>query len=542
MSWSFARRAKRICAAFAVLVALIAIAIAGAGCGTAGTVATASTQAAGPTTTKLSKPDPQAKLPARDPKLVAKTRGAPNYVVVVVDDQSSASFKRRYMPNTYKWIVDHGTRFPNGLAAPPLCCPDRAGILTGQYPHDNGVFTNHPGYPELRDKRDTLPVWMHTAGYRTGFVGKYLNHYTRTAGSAPAPGFDSWLGFYGSENYTNYRLTDGSNVISYGKARNDYSTDVLTAGARDFIRSSSEQPNPFLLYLAYHAPHRNRVRGGHCKGHNPRPASKGDYLRYRHARLPQPPSYNERNVKDKPLAIASLPRISKAKQGTIRKAWKCTLATMRDIDVGVGRIMRELHHDGELGKTVVVYVSDNGVFFGEHRIASGKQFAYEPALQVPYAIRVPPSLRKRGVPRSTNAVVSNEDIAPTLLDLAGLKQKPPVTCAGATDCRTLDGRSLASLLGAGGHFPADRGVLAEIKADETAYRAIRTQRYVLIDYEDGEEELYDLARDPFELRNRAGLRSARNVQHRLQARLTKLRDCAGVRGRDSRKAGRPFCE
>src|SRR4051812_28499432 len=116
----------------------------------------------------------------------------PNFLVVLVDDQSMNSFKRAYMPRTFDRIVDRGTRFPSGVAAPPLCCPDRAGTLTGQYPHNHGVFTNTPGYASLRQPRNTLPVWLQRAGYRTGFVGKFLNGYTDVAGPTPAPGFDDW--------------------------------------------------------------------------------------------------------------------------------------------------------------------------------------------------------------------------------------------------------------------------------------------------------------------------------------------------------------
>ena len=120
---------------------------------------------------------------------------APNFLIVLSDDQAQNSFKRAYMPHTFADVVDKGTRFRDGVAAPPLCCPDRAGILTGQYPHNHGVFSNDPGYPTLRDKEDTLPVWLSQAGYRTGFVGKFLNGYRPRRKAPPAPGFDRWFSF-----------------------------------------------------------------------------------------------------------------------------------------------------------------------------------------------------------------------------------------------------------------------------------------------------------------------------------------------------------
>jgi N-acetylglucosamine-6-sulfatase len=125
-----------------------------------------------------------------DRHLARRTADGPNFLVILTDDQAQNSFKARYMPRTFRSIVDGGTRFANGLAAPPLCCPDRAGFLTGEYPHSSGVFSNHPGYPTLRDKGNTLPVWLARAGYRTALIGKYLNHYYGAEGATPAPGWN----------------------------------------------------------------------------------------------------------------------------------------------------------------------------------------------------------------------------------------------------------------------------------------------------------------------------------------------------------------
>jgi N-acetylglucosamine-6-sulfatase len=106
-----------------------------------------------------------------------------NVLLVLVDDQAMNTFTPRLMPKRYRWIVRPGTKFTAGLAAPPLCCPDHAGILTGDYPHDSGVFSNSPGYASLTDNGDTLPVWLRAAGYRTGLVGHFLNGYESAAGA-----------------------------------------------------------------------------------------------------------------------------------------------------------------------------------------------------------------------------------------------------------------------------------------------------------------------------------------------------------------------
>ena len=168
--------------------------------------------------------------------------------------------------------------------------------------------------------------------------------------------------------------------------------------------------------------------------------------------------------------------------------------------------MRELRAAGELRNTLVFYLSDNGYFFGEHRVREGKALPYEPSLNVPYAVRVPQRLRTGALPRTSGAVVANVDVAPTILDYAG-GAKP---CAAGGNCRTLDGRSLRPLLGEPGRFPRHRGVLAELSGHSASheYAAIRTRRFTYVEYDDGERELYDLRRDPYELRNLAADGSA----------------------------------
>ena len=379
------------------------------------------------------------------------------------------TFTPRLMPHTYRWIVDPGTKFTAGLAAPPLCCPDRAGILTGQYPHDNGVFSNVPGYPTLRHKADTLPVWLRRAGYRTGFVGKFLNNYLEKVGFAPAPGFDRWFAYDLAPDYLHYTVSDQGSPRTFGGARSDYSTDVFTAQALRFLRDRSAKP--FFLWLAYNAPHDSHTASPHCKSFDPQPPDAAAYLRFATLHLPRPPSFNEADVSDKPRAIASQPLLDRAHVHFVIRRYRCTAATLGAVDSGVNRVMHALRDRHELGNTIVFYLSDNGYFFGEHRLDFGKSYPYEPALRVPYAVRVPPRYRRGRAPRTAAQVVSNEDIAPTILDYAG-GVRP---CAGPHRCRTVDGRSLRPLLGGSGRWPRDRGVLAELDnlAGGAAYEALR---------------------------------------------------------------------
>jgi arylsulfatase A-like enzyme len=473
----------------------------------------------------------------------AKAPRPPNFLLVLVDDQAQNSFKRAYMPRTFEQIVARGTRFTNGLAAPPLCCPDRAGILTGQYPHNHGVFSNRPGYGDLRDRGDTLPVWLNRAGYRTGLIGKFLNGYPAAAGAHPAPGFDRWFSYLSPISYYRYRMSDNGTPRLYGRRRHDYSTDVFTRKAVSFLRQSSRTPSqPFFLWLAYNAPHRSGSSLGPCKSPGSAdPPDRAALRAFNDVPLPRPASFNERDVSDKPARIRSLPRLNARAVRNIKRNWHCTLGTVSQLDNGVGRVMAELKRDRALRNTIVIFMSDNGYFFGEHRRRAGKGDVYEPALNVPFAIRVPAAYR-RGARKSRIAtVVTNQDVAPTLLDYASRYVDSVQPCATATDCRRIDGRSLIPLLDGQGGWPRDRGVLVEINEDELGYRAVRTRRYAYSSLATGERELYDLKRDPAELRNVHGRRGYAVVEQRLAARLALLRECSGIKGRNTPTAA-PFCE
>ncbi len=476
----------------------------------------------------------------------------PNFLIVLVDDQAQNTFKRKFMPNTFHEVVGPGTSFANGLAAPPLCCPDRAGILTGQYPHNHGVFSNHPGYADLRDPQDTLPVWLHDAGYATGMFGKFMNHYSHVGGKGAAPGFERWFAFLDAKaHYYDYEVSDDGSVRSYGHGRADYSTDVLTRKTEQFVHQSADDGRPFFAWLGYHAPHVDHVTRGPCEGKNPSPPGRAAYRRFTGVKLPRPASFNERRIGDKPAPVRSLDPLNRQAIHQLRVRWHCTLGAISEVDRGVGSLMGELRSDGQLGRTIVVYVSDNGFFFGEHRIRTGKAYPYEPALNVPFAIRVPARYADSQPPGSTRAVVSNQDIAPTLLDYVNANGGAAHPCAAPSDCRRMDGRALQPLLGGPGSWPHDRGVLAEIdsrrlpKGDDSecqcAYHAIRTRHYLYSEPFHGEGELYDLRRDPGELRNRIHSRKYARRRRDLAARLDRLRRCSGVEGRDP-PAAAPFCD
>jgi len=485
----------------------------------------------------------------------------PNFLFVLVDDQSMNSFHRRYMPQTYRWIVNRGTKFTDALAAPPLCCPDRAGIMTGQYPHNHHVWSNHPGYAELNDRANTLPTWLKRAGYRTGFFGKFLNHYQAVRGLEPAPGFDRWFELLNQRlTYYDYKISDDGERVLYGHDRADYSTDVLTDEAATFMRDSAAEGQPFFAWLAYTAPHTNGLTSGPCAGNNPVPPDHATFRRFADERLPRPPSFDEPNIADKPPGIRDLRRLDRDTIARISLRWRCTLAAMSGVDGALGGLKAELHDADLLRSTIVIYLSDNGVFFGEHRIPNGKGIAYEPSLRVPFAVFVPRAFRDARLDPRSDEVVSNQDIAPTLLRYVNRYGGSASPCNPPTNCRRLDGRSLTPLLNGGGRWRrGDRGVLVELDSRRTAdsaaaskrrrvdpecncaYEAIRTHRYMYSELATHGRELYDLERDPDELRNRVHSRRYADARRRLAKRLSRLERCSGQRGRESHTDA-PFCD
>ena len=495
---------------------------------------------------------------ASSPAEAAVASKPPNFIVITTDDQSMHSFKRSVMPNTYG-LADHGgTKFTNGLAAPPLCCPSRAGFLTAQYPHNHGVLGNHPGYASLIDKRNTLPVWLDGAGYRTGFVGKYLNGTSDAIGARPAPGWDSWYAIYGDPSY--YGATVSDQGVRRKLSDRDYLTTQFNRKALQFLKRGNDK-SPFFLWLAQYAPHARKTKAGYCTGSLPEPLPS-DLADFRQAKLPKAPSFNERNNSDKPPNVRRLDRLSSSDKHELTKVYRCTLASLQEVDRGVRQIVHHVKREGELDNTFIVFTSDNGVYFGEHRIPYGKALAYEETLRVPLVMR-PGRKVLGGNPVQTIAVPAAQiDLAPTFLELAGARP-----CRQPSDCRRMDGRSLLGLLdGFDPNWPEDRGVLAEVGrlaaslggrpaarspvGSPCGFSAIRTMNAFFsltggstgVGCRDAANEFYDLQDDPFELRNRVDKPEYAETVGLLRTRLESLRRCSGVAGRDPNLPDRPFCE
>ena len=487
--------------------------------------------------------------PAVDRAPVRSTRRLPNVVFIYTDDQDEATFRRRYMPNTFRLLVDKGTLFTDSVTATPICCPSRVSYISGQYPHNSGVFSNNQGYPALTDPNSTTATWMQRAGYRTAWFGKYLQHYIRDRKpQEPAPGIDRWAVFYQSEYY-GYTLFGDGEKTEYGERPRDYVTDVLTREAVDLVERSERPARPFYLTLNYLAPHGDDgEQNRRCEGLAV-PARR-DFGRYRNLELPRPPSFDEADISDK-RAYPDSERIDRRLAKKLVEVHQCRVESLQAVDRGVREIVDAVRRTGQLDRTVFVLTSDNGLLLGEHRL-KGKGIPYEEGIGVPLTMRVPARyLGSEPVPR-VDELVANIDLAPTILDLAGAEP-----CVARDACRRLDGRSLAPLLGGrSGAWPSDRAVLIEgggEKAKRCSYRGVRTANAVLIErtkegpgqscVTSSPPEVYDLRSDPFQLDNLTVTEreSSSDLRTELQARLARLERCSGIEGRE-RRSDAPYCD
>jgi arylsulfatase A-like enzyme len=373
--------------------------------------------------------------------------------------------------------------------------------MRGQYPHNTKVWINdgHNGgwqaYKDNGNEADNVATRLNTAGYRTGLFGKYLNHYKNTR--YIPPGWDEWFAPWGN-NYFNYDANDNGTLKHFGTSTSDYKTDVQTRRTLAFIGTSATQGKPFFAYVAPSAPHQ------------PATPAPRDKHTYDNLTAPRPPSFNERDVSDKPPWIRQLPRLSDSRKAQIDNVHEKRAESLQAVDDLVAGVVDKLRDKGVLSNTYIFFTSDNGYHEGEHRIPAKKWRPYEEDIHMPLLVRGP-GVRAGS---TTHKLTLNTDYLPTFTDLAGTQTPPYV-----------DGSSLKPVLN-GSVTSWRSAILLEAAAEYTpAYRGIRTigsanQKYV--EYEGGARELYYLGRDPYELNNRY---PATKPSAGLVSRLQALKSC-----------------
>jgi N-acetylglucosamine-6-sulfatase len=451
----------------------------------------------------------------------------PNFVFILTDDMRKDDLA--YMPKTQALLQSEGMTFQNAFVSHALCAPSRATIMRGQYPQNNGVWSNSStdssstsiggweAYQQKGDEADNVATRLHGAGYRTGLFGKYMNRYDNT--TYKPPGWDRWFAllFSGDPKYFDYDVNDQGTLTHYGTSESDYVTDVLSSKTNEFIATNVSQGTPFFDYVAPIAPHQPAT---------PAPRDAPDYDGIQGPRLP---SFNEVDVSDKPSWIRNLSKLSSSQISSINTRHENRVESLQAVDDLVEGVVNTLKTtktpDGSnaLANTYIFFTSDNGFHHGEHRAPKEKWRPYEEDVHMPLLVSVP------GVAlgSTTDKLALNTDYMPTFLDLA---------CTSANPCDTHswsyapDGRSLEPVLH-GSVAGWRSAVLLEASANYSPpYRGIRTvntatdpnRKYV--EYNGGQRELYNLDTDPYELTN---VYKSTAPPSNLVSRLQALKSCAG---------------
>jgi len=445
----------------------------------------------------------------------------PNIVVLETDDQTLAEMQ--VLPNVRRLIGDAGVTFDNNFDSFSLCCPSRASFLTGQYSHNNGVRGNAPpdgGYAKL-DHTNTLAVWLQSAGYYTVHLGKYLNGYGLRNPLEIPPGWSEWHGAVDPTTYRyyNYTLNENGVLTTYCATPEPscYQTDVYRDKANEIIRRRAPE-GPFFLWVAFLANHSGGPRepGDPAGFATPDPAPR-HANRFAGTPLPEPPSFNEADVSDKPTLIRRMPPITPRERANIQENWQQRRETLLAVDEAVTSIVETLRQTGELDNTLVIFTSDNGFFHGEHRIRTGKVRLYEESIRVPLLMRwTGNATLPRGVHRSQLAM--NVDDAETILAAAGDTARPG---------RVEDGVSLLRLWRDGG-LELGRDLLVDNMPGITHFDAIRSRDFLYAEHRNGDRELYDLRKDPYELQSQHANPAYERIRDALAARLHNLATCAGA--------------
>ena len=433
---------------------------------------------------------------------IGTTASRPNIVFVLTDDMSSNLVP--YMPHVQA-MMRHGATFSNYFVTDSLCCPSRTSIFTGLYPHSSGVFTNwgnNGGFYAFNgygNASRTFAVSLQRRGYRTALMGKYLNGYEPSmrfqfARPYVPEGWTDWaVAGQAYDEYT-YRLNENHRIVRYGGGSQDYLTNVLAGLGQKYVDDATPTDDnsprqPFLLELSTFAPH------------SPSVPAKRDLHKFNFVLAPRTPAFGHHDRVGNPRWL-DLPELTPHAIRRIDREFRRRVRSVQAIDRMVGALQRQIRDRGLSQNTYFVFSSDNGYHMGEHRLRPGKMTAFDTDIRVPLVV-VGPGIRPG---MRIDALAENIDLAPTFEELAGHASSPAV-----------EGRSLVPLLM--GQEPADwrNAVLVEHRGpDENpsdpdfpepgsgnppSYKAIRFADALYVEYGDGEHEYYDLAADPFELRN-----------------------------------------
>lgn len=488
----------------------------------------------------------------------------PNVVVFMADDMRYDDLV--FMPRLRRLVGRTGIEFENSFSPYPLCCPARASFLTGKAAHNHHVLWHDAPYGfGAFDDSSSIATALSQVGYRTGFVGKYLNGYGKqrslVTGEESAHyvprGWDQWRAAV--ERPKGARWTGGTyqffntaysvNGRVDARHKGEYSTNTIAEMTRDILDGFHRDATPFFVFASFVAPH----SGGPRESDDPhkvrrddgaiskmrttaRPRwvrGKFDDVIKRAAGLPKHGAPSEADVTDKPHGKFRAPEVNAEERAALKEITRQRAEALYVLDVEVGQTVEHLKDIGEWSNTVFMFTSDNGYYLGEHRLRTGKVNAHEPSLRTPTLITGP------GVERHGHRYdpITTMDLTATIADIGGATDAFPYELDGASAWPTIrDGDSgwtrpvvTESLYGT-----VDGTVLhwhvKGFPAFEDARGAIgiRLGRYKITVYHDGFVEMYDLATDPNELEGVQNDPAYRSVRAAMLDLWWNVKDCVGT--------------
>lgn len=397
--------------------------------------------------------------------------------------------------------------FRNAFATTVICSPSRANILTGLHTRTHGIVDN-TDRSAASHRLATFPMALQRAGYETAFIGKW--HMGND--DSRRPGFDHWICLKGQGSSFDPELNVNGRAVN----AKGYVTDVLNAQALEFLRA--KHPKPFLLYFSHKAVHPETVQRADGSLSDPTlsnfiPAERHKAL-YAGVKVPRRPNALAA-PENKPALQRAIPGLEPLgpKTGSSDEVILNRLRMLAAVDESTGDLLKVLEETGQLDRTLVVFTSDHGYFYGEHGLSVERRLAYEEGIRIPLFMRYPARIQAGS---RRNQMALTIDLAPTFLEIAGVPVPPE-----------LPGKSLVPLFSEA-RAPLRDAFLVEHFSEnvfprtrQMGYQAIRTEAWKYIHYVDlpGSDELYDLNRDPFEMRNLIGAAGAAAELARLKGEL-----------------------
>lgn len=419
----------------------------------------------------------------------------PNIIFILTDDHrwdalSSMGHPVIQTPNLDR-LAKEGIMFSNAFVTTSLCSPSRASFLTGQYAHRHGVVTNHTPWD---NRNTTFLELLKQAGYETAFIGKW---HMPGQGLPKLRGLDHFISFTKEGGQGIYYdcplIIDGVETERKGK----YITEDLTDFAIKFIEKPRNRP--FCLYLSHKAVH---------FGYRPPPHLKGIY---KNVDLKLPPESDTwvTYTNNHPFVGALFP---------MNVLYRGYCETVVSVDEQVGRVIRKLEQLNILDDTLIIYAGDNGHFWGEHGLYD-KRLAYEESIRIPFIVRYPGLIRDPG--RRAPQMILNIDLAPTLLDIVGIRLPPDMQGESFKPILlTVDAAGRGAWLYE--HFPVFPIPIPGITA-------VRTERFKYIEYQNDvrPKELFDLKTDPKEKNNIIDAPQGSPLAEELKKKMEKLKKETG---------------